>query len=191
MSPTPSEAAAALEAVRETRTRSLLVEQYAHQSVYLILWGMIWTLAYGVAFFVSRDIAGRLWPWLGVGGALLSWGNAILRRPKLTAMASARSLRTGLFISFAFLGYWFLWLFLLKPLRYEQVTTFATTVFMFAYVLAGLIAGAQFFLWLGLSITALALANYLYGGPYFDLILAGLGGFGLMGGGVYLSRWRQ
>jgi hypothetical protein len=188
--PTTSEAAAALEAVRETRARSLLVEAYAQQSFYLILWGVIWLLANGVAFFVSRGTAGRLWLWLGIGGALLSWGYATVRQSKVAVIAPAPQRRIGLFISFAFLAYWFLWLFLLKPLRYEQVTTFATTVFMFAYVVAG-IAGARFFLWLGLSITALAFANYLYGGPYFDLVLAGLGGFGLIGGGIYLSRWRQ
>jgi hypothetical protein len=64
---------------------------------------------------------------------------------------------------------------------------FWSTYFMMVYVIVGLWIGPAFVA-IGLSITALALAGYVFAGQWFNLWMAAVHGGGLVLGGLWMRR---
>jgi hypothetical protein len=58
---------------------------------------------------------------------------------------------------------------------------------MLGYVVAGIWFGSVF-IYVGLSVTTLTLASYLWAGDWFALVMAIIEGMALIGGGLWLMR---
>jgi hypothetical protein len=147
----------------------------------LILWG---------AIVVAADLIGFLWPrwsvstWvvanaLGAGAsfAMLRAGPDVPRRLPWRFLAA--------FALFAAFG--LLWSVGFGRFGPRELDAFWPTLFLFGYALAGLWFGAAFAV-LGLSLSALVLAGYLWSGEWLNLWLAAANGGGFILCGLWMRR---
>jgi hypothetical protein len=161
----------------------------------LIVWGAVWLVCFGITQFVP-SMSG--WAWLagdiiGIAGSL--YLGRLRTRAKAVRSESSKRLGWKLFWFWFFLFlYADLWLAILWPWRGEQLGMFGVTLVMFAYVVMGLWLGMRFMVWLGLAVTVLASAGYVFSfvvPGYLNLWLGLAGGTALLGSGLYLTlRWR-
>jgi hypothetical protein len=151
----------------------------------LIIWGIIWALGYSASQFINKW-AGTIWLLLILFGAVASWICGVRNKP-LTKNSNYG--RVGLFWLILF-GYAIVWVVLLRPVSSEAVGAFWATIPMFAYVVGGLWFG-RFFVWLGLIVTALAVAGFFLLPAWFDLWMAVTGGGALILSGLFIRKfWR-
>jgi len=190
----PQQASEALKDINTVGQRTRDVAAYRTAAPILILWGVVWTVCFGVTHF-SPHAAALAWligDVVGIAGtAVLGW---ILPRrgPVLSESARKVGRRLGWF--------WFLlflfadaWLAILWPWRAEQFGTFVVTLVMFAYVVMGLWLEMRFMTVLGVIGGALATGAYLASlsiPGQLNLWLAIGGGGVLLASGIYLKvRW--
>jgi len=167
----------------------------------IILWGVVWFVAYGTTQFFPRW---SNWTWtvadiVGIGGSILL-SPAFRKTPVKTASQWQRG--AAWFILFGFALLWIrilcpwemssnraIWVSIV-PLLARKISAFMATVAMFAYILAGLWLD-RFFIWLGALVTVATLIGYLYIKDYFYLWMAITGGGSLIVGGVFIRKfWR-
>jgi len=161
----------------------------------LVLWGVVWIVCFALTHFAPQ-VAG--WGWI-VGNSLGIVGSLYIgtRGARAGAVRSESSKRMG----WKLFWFWFLlfiygdiWLAVLRPWRGEQLGMFLVTLVMFAYVVMGLWLEMRFMLWLGLAVTVLAGAGYVFSflvPGYLNLWLGLTGGSALAASGLYLTlRWR-
>jgi hypothetical protein len=86
-----------------------------------------------------------------------------------------------------FFGFGLLWSLVLGKFEPRGQSAFWATLFMFGYAVAGIWFGRGFIA-LGLLITALTVAGYLWAGSRFDLYMALINGGGLMLCGLWMRR---
>ena len=161
----------------------------------MVLWGIVWIVCFSLTQFAPQIAK---WAWL-VGNVLGIVGSLYLgrfhKRARAVSSESARRIGWRLF------WFWFLlfiyadiWLTVLWPWGTEQLGMFLVTLVMFAYVVMGLWLEVRFMLWLGLAVTALAVAGYVlsfFVHGYLNLWLGMSGGSALLASGLYLTcRWR-
>jgi len=180
----PKEAAASLSDIAsvEQRTRETLI--YDRSSAMLILWGVVVACGYLFSYF-EPPLANVGWIVVTVAG--IGGGFAIrLRRGE-----TGRARSIGQLLAFAqlvLIAYGFALLVPFWPaIGPRQMSTFWPTLVMFGHVLAGLWLG-RFFIYLGISVTALILAGYFWSGGWYPLWLAGVVGGGLVAAGLWLRR---
>lgn len=180
----PNEAAASLSEIDsvEQRTREALV--YERSSDMLIMWGALVGCGYVLTYLEPRyvNITWLVLTAVGVGGGLL-----IRRWRKETQRG--RTLGQRLFYAqLALIAYGFVLMLLLWPaISYRQIGAFWPILVMFGHVLAGLWLG-RFFIYLGLSVTALIVAGYFGAGDWYPLWMAAVVGGGLIAAGLWLRR---
>lgn len=171
----------------------------------LIIWGTIWFVAYlgtylssffewkefhlqiGNRISASFFIASLVWPVLIVIGVAAS-GFISSRKARTRNVHSKRIGFTWL-ILFVYSN---VWLVLLAPWNEYQISAFAASLPMFAYIIMGLWMD-RFLLWLGVVVTLLIIAGFFlfHFHPLFWLWMAVLGGGTLAGTGFYIQiRWR-
>jgi hypothetical protein len=185
MTMTPSEAAARLAEIADATIKTRTAVSYGYASPLLILWGVIWMIGYGSGYVVSRAFSAMIWPWISLVGVAISVAYG-MTAAKQCMNPQPLLARWGWL---PILGFGLIWANLLGIRSHEQAGAFFATLAMFGYVLLGMHRG-RFFLWVGLSVTALTLLTYIYAGLYFDPIMGALGGGALIAGGVHLSKWR-
>jgi hypothetical protein len=86
-----------------------------------------------------------------------------------------------------FFGFGLLWSRLLGKFGIRESEAFWPTLFMFGYAIAGLWLGPALVA-IGLAITALTVAGYLWIDAWFDLYLALVAGGGLILCGLWMRR---
>ncbi|MFA5240381.1 MAG: hypothetical protein WC476_11840 [Phycisphaerae bacterium] len=175
-----------------SRTRKTIAASY--DSGLLIVWGLIWLIAFiATHFFVAR--AWLIWTALsGIGVVitfLVSWGQSRLANPIKTPAAEKIGWRIFWFWSSLFV-YMFIWLSILKPSNGIQVSAFICITIMFAYVVTGLWSKSNYMLWLGLAVTCITLVGfYLIPHRYYCLWMGPMAGGALLGTGLYIRLfWR-
>lgn len=189
---TPQAAQQTLEDIRQLmrQTRAALAAEGADWI--LMLWGLIWIVAFLGTQFLPRQ-APWFW-WLGVGvGVLLTVSLMLgLRRWRKVHSESLRRLSWRIFGFWALLiTYACLWIFLWMPPSNLKLNLYLVTLAMFASVVMGLWLEARLLLVLSLAVTALALAGYFFWPAYYGLWMAVVGGGSLLGGGLYIRlKWR-
>ena len=154
---------------------------YRFTGALLVLWG---------AIVVAADLIGFVWPrwsvWTWVGAnvlgaaasfAMLSAGPDVPRRVPWRFLAAF-----ALFFAFGLL--WSVGFGRFGP---RELDAFWPTLFLFGYALAGLWFGAAFAA-LGLGLSALVLAGYLWSGAWFTLWLAAVNGGGFILCGLWMRR---
>ncbi len=158
----------------------------------LMMWGVIWALAFGLSF-AWPDRQGQIWLVADSGG-LLGTLAVIWWKRRQEAMHSERGRWLGIRLFwFAILlcAYGFAWGWLLKPQNDRQIGAFIVMLVMFGYVVLGLWLESPFLLMLGLAVTALTIAGYLFLTETFNLWMAIAGGGALFVSGLYMRlKWR-
>jgi len=182
------EAQGSLEQVQSAadRTRKTIASSY--DSYLLIMWGLIWIVAFlGTHFFLA-------WVWqiwislCGIGlivTFLVSWQQFRKAKPIKIPASEKIGWRIFLFWSLLF-AYMFIWLSILRPRHGIQINAFMCTTIMFAYVVTGLWFRSYHMLWLGIAVTCITLVGfYLIPTDYYCLWMAPTGGGAILGTGLY------
>lgn len=183
----PNEAASSLNDIAsvERRTRQTLV--YARSSASLILWGLLVGAGYIISFF---EPALRYRHWIAI--TILGFGCSFLIHRRRRAADAHRDSNLGellLYTELVVIGFGFVILLLFWPVAPRQLATFWPILFMLGYVIGGLWLG-RFYIYCGLTVTALTLAGYFWSGPWFLPWMAVVNGGGLIAGGLWLRRLR-
>lgn len=183
---TPGEAREALETVRRVEERTRRAIALAGGGPILMIWGVVWLVGYLGGHFLESAATG--WVWLVADLAGLAGTVFVVTRVQRW-MRDPGGRRIGLFWVLL-LAYALLWIWASRPLSGAQVSLIAASVAMFGYAVMGLWLD-RIFLWIGLGVTAIAIAGYLLLPAIFGLWMAVLGGGALLWSGVYIHRrWR-
>ena len=183
----PDFAATALDDIARMEQRTREAISYAHGANNMIWWGALSGIAYTIEQFAPRA-APVLWPATMAVGVLGSV--AILLAGRRWSRDQGRRLNLRVVRGMtALIGFGALWSVLLYPAANRLYDLFWPTLFMLGIVLLGIWLG-RFLVWCGLAVTALAVAGYLWAGPWFDLWMAAVDGGGLILSGLWLRRLR-
>ncbi len=172
------------------QTRKAIASSYANPL--LILWGLLWIVAFTVTHFYRMHAYGIFMAMGVVGGV----GTAIIVRifHSQAPVKETASHRMGWRIAALWIllfVYVTIWLFLLAPFSGMQCNAVICTASMFAYVVMGLWFGSNFMIVLGLAVTAATLIGFYLLTDIYCLWMAIVGGGALFGTGLYIRlRWR-
>lgn len=154
---------------------------------FMIIWGVVWLVGFLGTQFLEGTAEGWLWLSVDALGALAS---VAVGYRLGTRMRVRPGWRLGLFW-LALIVYAGLWAWILLPPDGMRLALFIVTAAMFGYVVMGIWLSSQLIAWVGVGVTALALAGYFLLPAYFAAWMALLGGGTLIGSGLYISRrWR-
>lgn len=162
----------------ETRTRHFL--GYWRAGAYVQLWGAVWFCAYLASFFFPLQSG---WIWLaanlaGIAGSILL---SLVRTQAVTQNIYKGWVAFAIVMLFAVLASSLIGN---KP---QALSVFWSCLFMTIYMIAGLWWGIRWTI-LGASLAVLIILSYLFLAPWFNLLMALLGGGGLMLGGTWLRK---
>ena len=192
MNVSQEEAQASLSKVRDVTIQIQRATTSAYASPLLILWGLLWIiaftaahfyLAYAYHIFITMSAAGC------VGTAVVLW---LLHSKAPVRDTSSPSIVWRIVLFWVSLSvYAVIWLLLFSPFSGRQCNVFLSTVAMFAYVVMGLWLTSCFMVVLGLTVTAATLVGYYCIETYYCLWMAIVGGGAFLGAGLYMRlRWR-
>jgi hypothetical protein len=178
MSITEENAAEAIRLVEEAAQRSTTLRGYRRAAPHLILWGVIYAVAYSGAYF-QPGRTGLVWlvlvPSGVIGDVLISWRD----RPCKWALFA------GIFLTFfAFIA---ATMSIMHPRDPQQVAAFVPLVVAAAYAVLGMSLGARF-VFIGLALGLLTLIGFFALSSIFMLWMAAVGGGALVLGGLLLRR---
>jgi hypothetical protein len=175
------EAAAMLADVESVVSKVKQSRIYRSAALIMVLWGVVAFVRDGLIAIAPAWFGPRwfLIDAIGVAGtiALLRFGASSAGRFPLRALAAF-----ALFYAFGWI-----WSDLLGQFGAREQMAFWPTLFLFGYALAGLWFGAAFSA-IGLGLTALIVAGYLWSGDAFILWQAVVTGFGFMLCGLWMRR---
>lgn len=163
----------------ERRTREAL--WYGGSSAFLIMWGVITLVGHAVQHFdpPHAKLTWLIATLLGIaGGFAIRWRRRIAR-------PSYRGPWQLLYAQIVLIGYGLLWTLLFSNFTSRQLDAFWPTLWMFGFVVAGLWVG-RFYMVVGVAVTALIAAGYLWIDPGFDLWVAFWTSGALIAGGLWL-----
>ena len=183
------EAQDSLDQIQATATHTRKTIAASYDSTVLMMWGLIWILAFLGTHFFLRWV---WYIWMGLSGIgcivtfLFSWWQFRSANPIKTPASEKVGWRMFWFWSLLFV-YIFLWLSILKPHHGIQLNAFMCTAIMFAYVVIGLWFKCYYMLWLGIGVTCTTLVGFfLIPTAYYCLWMAPTGGGALLGTGLYI-----
>ena len=189
MNISPSEAEEALAVIQAmmTRTRRAISSSGAYNI--MIVWGMVWLLGFLGSQFLSQEIAGYAWMVLDILGGILS---AVLGIRMGLGLRSASSTTSGKRIAIFWLLLFFFCIAAVSvawPTDGKQLAMFIILFVMVGWLAMGLLLSFAS-VWPGLIITVLALVGYFLLPGIFYLLMAIMGGGGMIALGLYIrSRW--
>ncbi|MCJ7825088.1 MAG: hypothetical protein MUP44_09335 [Anaerolineales bacterium] len=179
-----NEAHESLEIVRQASELTRQAVARAGSGYMLIIWGVVWLVGFLGSQFLG-EAQGYLWLFLDVFGIV---GTAVVIIKSSKQVRSTHGKRIGIFwlILFVYGGliYW-----IAGPFQGDQYLLFITILVSLAYVVMGLWFSPPL-LYIGLSITALAMVGWQLVPAYLGAWLALVGGGGLISSGIYILRSR-
>jgi len=187
MNVTPEEAERSLRDIEASRLamRSLVRANRGH--LYLWLWGAIWILI-SLLNWAGVDRRGALSNGLAAAGIVASFAIAFLQRSRVRSPVNLRFV--GVCIAMLAFSYGVWPAFLGFPHSAKAAFGYGTLVWLQLYVVAG-IWFDNYLLWLGIALTALILAGFLFLPAAFWMLTI-LGGVLLVGTGFYVRLfWRS
>jgi len=186
---TPKEAEEALEAIQVMvrKTRHSISSSGAY--MFLIVWGVIWLLGFLGSQFLPVAIGGYSWIILDVLGGILSAVIGIrMGRSVRSSAPTASGKRIGIFWLLLFV-YGMATVAVSWPADGKQLSMYIILIVMVGWMAMGLLLSFTNIL-PGLLITALALISYFLLPDIFYLVMAILGGGGMIVLGLYIrNRW--
>ena len=178
MTLSPQDAASALRDIEAAQARSATLHGYARSSPHLLLWGVLWVIAYGMNDLYPAY--GRV-IWACIVPIGLIGGFVILRQAGLGAGWRYGGVAATLF------GFFYALFAIMGPASGRQVGAVIPLALATAYVLAGIWRGPRFVI-TGLVIAALTLAGFFFLEVHFFLWMAGVGGVSLILAGLWLKQ---
>lgn len=189
MDVSPSEAAEALEAIQTMarKTRRSIANSGAY--AFLIVWGFVWLFGFLGSHFLPGKTAGLAWMWLDVLGGVGSMVVGMRMRPNVRSRGAGTSGSQIGWFWLMLMAYCILTLVVAQPIDGKELAMIFIIFAMIGWMgMALLLRFAS--VWWGLSITALALIGYFLLPEFFYLLMALVGGGGMIGLGFYIrSRW--
>ena len=179
------EAERALRCIDDAERRMTRAVHYGRSGRYLVVWGAVWLAGYLASFF-RPETPTVIWTTV----TLLGWVAtlALVTRDRVSGRAGAGDAAARYAASAAALSVFALgWVFLLTSASPTRYSVYAGTVVGCATVIAGLWRGPAL-CWLGLAVTALFIAGLSLPVAVLPLYAALVGGGGLVGSGLLLSR---
>jgi hypothetical protein len=177
-----AEADAELAAIEDVVGRVRQSAIYRVSGAIVAMWGVLQFLQFGVMSLAPAHARG--WCWLFVDGLGVALTLVMLRR---AGPAKLARLGRALAAFALFYGFGFLWSNALFHFDGHEMAVFWHTLFLFGYCLAGLWFGLGF-LAIGLGLTALIFAVYLFAGAAFWPLLALVTGCGYILCGLWMRR---
>jgi hypothetical protein len=189
MNISPTEAEEALAAIQTMikKTRRAISSSGAY--LFLILWGVVWLLGFLGSQFLPQDIGGYAWMILDTLGGILS---AVIGIRMSHGVRSSSPTISGKHIGIFWLLLFFYAIATVAvswPADGKQLSMYIILFVMVGWLAMGLLL-SFYDIWPGLVITALALVGYFLLPDIFYLLMAVLGGGGMIALGLYIrSRW--
>jgi hypothetical protein len=187
VSPTEAEEALAVIQSMMKKTRRAISSSGAY--AFLFIWGFVWLLGFLGSQFLSQEVSGYAWMILDTLGGILSaiigirMGRAV-RNPSATTTGK----RIGIFWLLLFV-YAIATMAVSWPADGKQLAMYIILFVMVGWLAMGLLL-SFYAIWPGLVLTALALVGYFLLPDIFYLLMAILGGGGMIALGLYIrSRW--
>jgi hypothetical protein len=189
MNISPAEAEEALEAIQTMvrKTRSAISNSGAYN--FLIVWGSVWVLGFLSSHFLPNDTAGYIWMGLDILGGVISAVigarmNRNVRSPSATASGKRIAWFWLILFFYCIAGIGVAW-----PVDGRELAMLITLFVMVGWMAMGLLLSFASIKW-GLAITALALISYFLLPDIFYLLMAIIGGGGMIALGLYIRyRW--
>jgi hypothetical protein len=186
MSLSPEEARDALRDVEKTARRSATIHGYEMLAPYLILWGVIWMIAYTVTDLWPRQGGQWAWPVLGTLGWLASM---VLGWRRKAADVSRTDLSLKWFLAFIAYAVFVAGVgAIMKPTTDAQVGAFVPMVVALSYALVGIFFNATRMTIAGATLAALTLGGFFLLPAHFGLWMAFVGGGALILAGVWMRQ---
>jgi len=189
MNITPSEAEEALSAIQKImkKTRHSISSSGAYK--FLILWGIIWLIGFLNSQFIPGELAGNIWIGLDIIGGMLSAFIGIrLNRGIRSSSPSTTGKRIGLFWLILFL-YCFIAILVAGTTDGKQLAMFIILFVTIGWIAMGLLLSFVS-VWWGLALVTMACLGYFFLPDIFYLLMAILGGGGMIVLGLYIrDRW--
>ena len=173
-----ADAALALGDIDQVIERLKQSQIYRTTSTMLIMWGAIVTGGYVLEWLTPR-YSGLTWLLCQLGGLAMTLAIS-MRQPRRYDLRIAGAMTL-------FIGFGLLWCIVFGKFGPRELDAFWATFFMLGYTIAGLWFGRAFIA-IGLTITALTVAGYLWAGPWFTPYMAVVNGGGLILCGLCMRR---
>jgi hypothetical protein len=189
MNISPTEAEEALTAIQAMmqKTRRAISSSGAYK--FLILWGTIWMIGFLGSQFLPKEIANYVWIGLDILGGILSAVIGVrMTRGVRTSAPTASGKRIAIFWLLLFL-YCFAAVCIAWPVDGKQFAMFIILFVTVGWIAMGLLLSFAS-VWWGLALVGLSLVSYFLLNDYFYLIMAFVGGGGMIALGIYVqNRW--
>lgn len=191
MNITDQQAKESLEMIQQTTTK-IKKAKASSAGPFLILWGILMFIAYGMAHFYLQN-TGPIFRTMGIvgwigTGAIVWWEKT--KGPVKDTSSNTLDKKMSWFVLFLAL-YIAIWLMLLPPVNGYQLNVVIVTGVMFAYVVMGLFYEIKLMIILGIFVTAVTLLAHFFFSHYFCLVIAIFGGGALLATGIYMRlMWR-
>ncbi len=189
MNISPTEAEEALAAIQAMMQKTRRAISSSGAYVFLIIWGVIWLLGFMGSQFLPEKTASYTWMVLDILGGIIS---AVMGIRMNRGVRSTIPITNGKRIAF----FWLLLFFycvaaiaVAQPVDGKQMAMFIILFVTIGWVAMGLLLSFTS-IWWGLAMTALALTSYFLLPGIFHLLMAILGGGGMIALGFYIRyRW--
>ncbi|MEE9512667.1 MAG: hypothetical protein V3V46_01200 [Anaerolineales bacterium] len=179
-----NEANESLDVVRQATELTRQAVARAGTGYMLIIWGIVWLVGFLGSQFLG-EAQGYLWLVLDV---FAIGGMTVVILKSRRRVRSTHGKKIGIFWLALFV-YGALIFWIAAPIRGNQYLLFITILVSFGYVVMGLWFSPPL-LYIGLSITALAMVGWQLIPAYLGAWLALVGGGGLIASGIYIIRGR-
>jgi len=180
---TRNDAGTALKDVEDVMDRTTRAMGYKAASPHLLLWGIIWILGYG-ANAAGLFAANLHWPALVAIGVLTSSLIGARESRQTRGVTDWRPPMTLAVIA----AFVFALFTVLPPQSGNQVGTFFPLLVSLAYVILAIWTGGVRIGLVGLLLGGASLYAYHFQPGHFDILMAVIGGGGLLLGGLWLRR---
>jgi hypothetical protein len=189
MNISPREAEEALATIQGMMQKTRRAISSSGAYIFLIIWGAIWLLGFLNSQFLPNQIAGNIWIGLDILGGILSvvFGVRMNRGVRSSSPVTSGK-RIALFWLLLFL-YCTASIGVAWPANGKQIAMFIVLFVMVGWNAMGLLL-SFYAVWGGLALTALTLISYFLLPGVFYLLMAILGGGGMIVLGLYIRiRW--
>ncbi len=189
MNISPTEAEEALAAIQSMARKTQRSISNSGAYAFLIVWGFVWLFGFLNSHFMPSETAGNIWMGLDIlGGVVSAVIGARLNRSVRSPSADASGKRIAWFWLILFI-YCMAATAVAWPVDGKKLAMFIILFVIVGWMAMGLLLSFAS-IWLGLVITALALVSYFFLPDYFYLLMAFLGGGGMIALGFYIrKRW--
>jgi len=189
MNVTPGEAEETLAAIQTIAQRTRRSIAGGGTAITLIVTGLVWLVGFLATQFLSGAIVASIWTGMSIVGSLIGilLGSRLSRRVRSASFNPTA--RRAITFWLLLVLYAVAIILIARPEDGKQATLFIILFIMIGQLSMGMLISFDN-VWWALPVSALALAGYFLLPGYFYLLMAILGGGGMIAFGLYIrARW--